>query len=626
MTDRIRRHGVLSPHLSSGETVRVCHVVATAEGGTWHVQQLQRLKTHYGYDTVSLLPDKEGSLERRLEAAGIPCLKTDFDFPSLPPFRDLIQRVVRLAALFRHERFDVVQTTLWHSMLLGRLAAWLADVPVRAHMAAGIFHQEAPITRWIDRDTCWMETVLIGGCRYLADIYGSFGISNRRRKTVYFGPDESTLLPGTTKVHDLRTEMGWPQSTPVIVQVAWFYGRVPNNRWVPASVLGNAVKGHEDLIRAAPFVLERYPGAKIVFVGSGWLESGQAFMAEMQALVEELNLKDSVIFIGARSDVSEILRGVDVAVQPSRNECCGGVLESLLMECPTVATRVGGMPEIVIDGKTGVLVEPANPKDLARGICSLLDDRTRGRSLARAGRTHVLAVATLTKTVSDLDSIYREFLFQGGRRRRGYRLWVSALRFPVVVLVSAYLCWRLLRVEYYYLPKWESGWRPWHGKVLLSVPGAIWSQPSVFLLRHRIYCSLLTLQGHAISLWQRSVCRYHVITGTVRGWLRCYACKMRGYALGLYQRLFCRFHVVRGTLLSYPQRMLCWSYRVRGNARGLWQQAVCQAYRIAGTVRSYPHRLLCWSYRVRGSAWGLYHRSICRAYLLVGMLRSMSEK
>ena len=73
-------------------------------------------------------------------------------------------------------------------------------------------------------------------------------------------------------------------------------------------------------------------------------------------------------------------------------------MESLLMARPTVATRVGGLPDLVIDGQTGVLVNPSDPEDLARGICTLLRDPARGRALGLAGRALALRTITLKKT------------------------------------------------------------------------------------------------------------------------------------------------------------------------------------------------------------------------------------
>jgi glycosyltransferase involved in cell wall biosynthesis len=97
-------------------------------------------------------------------------------------------------------------------------------------------------------------------------------------------------------------------------------------------------------------------------------------------------LQESVVFTGFRNDVPQIYRDLDVSVQASLNENLGGTIESLLMQCPTVATRVGGLTDSVVDGVTGVLPSPADPADLARGILRLLRDPKRARALGEAGR------------------------------------------------------------------------------------------------------------------------------------------------------------------------------------------------------------------------------------------------
>ena len=92
----------------------------------------------------------------------------------------------------------------------------------------------------------------------------------------------------------------------------------------------------------------------MIFVGSGWEEGGRQYLAKMQSLVRDLGLDDRVTFTGFRSDVPEVLKALDVALQASLSENLGGTIEGLLMETPMVASRVGGLTDSVIDGKTGV--------------------------------------------------------------------------------------------------------------------------------------------------------------------------------------------------------------------------------------------------------------------------------
>jgi glycosyltransferase involved in cell wall biosynthesis len=106
--------------------------------------------------------------------------------------------------------------------------------------------------------------------------------------------------------------------------VSYFYPELSHNGWTPPALQGRSVKCQDDLIRAAPLVLRDFPEARILFVGSGWGEEGEAYLRRMKDLVAEMGLERRVIFLGFRSDVPAILRAVDVAVQPSLSENLGG--------------------------------------------------------------------------------------------------------------------------------------------------------------------------------------------------------------------------------------------------------------------------------------------------------------
>jgi hypothetical protein len=249
-----------------------------------------------------------------------------------------------------------------------------------------------------------MDTGIIASCEHTLKLYRACGVSARRLSLIYYGPDESKFDPANLRRGLVRQEFGWPADAPLIGMVAIFYTEFGSNRWTPPVLHGRAGKGHEELIRAAPIVLREFPKAKFLLVGPAWHAGGEKFLARMQALVAELGLKDSVVFTGFRSDVPQIYRDLNVSVQASLNENLGGTIESLLMQCPTVATRVGGLTDSVIDDVTGILVSPADPVDLARGILRLLRDRKRARAQAEAGRARMLARFTLSKTIADLHA------------------------------------------------------------------------------------------------------------------------------------------------------------------------------------------------------------------------------
>ena len=122
-------------------------------------------------------------------------------------------------------------------------------------------------------------------------------------------------------------------------------------------------------------VLRAFPDARLAMIGCGWGLRGPEAEAELQAFAEREGLSGAVLWAGWRPDTAAVYMDLDVSVQASLNENLGGTIESLLMARPTVATRVGGMVDSVIDGRTGILVRPGDPEDLARGIVELLRDR-----------------------------------------------------------------------------------------------------------------------------------------------------------------------------------------------------------------------------------------------------------
>ncbi|MET0221327.1 MAG: glycosyltransferase [Tardiphaga sp.] len=438
---------------------RVCHVAATTEGAAWVFEQLRDLRERFGYDVTVILNGSSGTLVDRFKAAGIRVLASDFQFLGSGDLVALPRRILKLARLLDQERFDIVQTHLFHSMVIGRIAAWLADVPVRLSMIAGPFHLEAYTPRWIDASTEWMDTALIPSCEYSRTLYRSMGVSNERLDVIYYGPDETRFDPSREVAADLRGEYGWPPDTPLIGMVAYFYPELGANRWTPPAVHGRPVKCHADLIKAMPAVLKEYPDAKLLLVGSGWEDGGRQFLAKMQALVAELGLSQSVKFTGYRTDIPAVLKALDIAVQASLSENLGGSIEALLMECPTVATRVGGLVDSVIDGETGVLVGPGDPAELARGILQLLRDRPMAHEYGRRGRRLMLEKFTLRRTVEDENLLYQAL---STTAPRGYRPVRRMLRLIGGAFVGGYLAFRYVVFDGNLLPAWDAGWRPWH--------------------------------------------------------------------------------------------------------------------------------------------------------------------
>ena len=426
-----------------GEPRKVCHLVCSSEGATWMFEQLRDLRDVYGYDVVAVVSAGEGKLIDKLRAENIRYHVTHFATGAASP-RSILRlpfSVLKLAWFFRRERFDIVQSHVFATVITARPAAWIADVPIRLAMIASPFHLQARLSCNLEQATWFMETMLIPSCESVRNLCKQIGIPESRiAPVIYYGPDEERFDPLRVEPAGIRREFQWPEDTPLISNVAYFYHRMPKSDWMPPEVHGRGHKGHEDLVRAVPRVLEAFPNAKFLLVGSGWGLLGEKYLNEVKALVRDLGLEQSVIFTGYRSDANRILREANVAVQAALNENLGGTIEALLMQCPTVATRVGGMVDAVRDGETGVLVNPSDSEDLARGIIELLRDQKRARTLARAGRELMVRRFTLRHAVEALASLYQE-LARAQQPREYYNILISVRRvlagFPLFIYVVA---------------------------------------------------------------------------------------------------------------------------------------------------------------------------------------------
>jgi len=427
-------------------------VFANTEGGTWMYEQLRELRDKHGFEVAAVISGDKGPLVDKLRSADIPFYVGNFEANAASP--DAIIKlplgILRLARLLRRERFDVVQTHVFKSMVLGRPAAWIADVPVRLAMIAGPFHLEATSSRSIERMTHWMDTQNIPACESSGRLLREMGVAEKRiAPIIYYGPDSEKFDPDQIAPANIRQEYGWPEGTPVICHVAYFYPRMPNGKWIPISVHGRGIKGHEELIRAAAIVVKEFPDAKFLLVGRPFGTRGEVYLDEIKELVRELQLESTVIFTGFRSDPNQVLRAADVSVQPSLNECCGGSIEALLIESPLVASRIGGLVDTVRDNETGTLVRPSDPEDLARGILELLRQPDRARTMAQAGRKLMLERFTLNHTVNDLAALYRRLSHQRQFQRRGYNRLFSVLRMVGGAPVFAWLAFRVIILDIY---------------------------------------------------------------------------------------------------------------------------------------------------------------------------------
>src|ERR1700682_2123316 len=325
--------------------LRIVHLAATPVGAPWMVA-IMREQRRRGHDVSAVIAGVgdgvKGTLAPLFDAEGFAYRIAGMDLMASTTAFRAAAKLRRLTRLLVELRADVVQYHLFPSIVIGRLAAWLADAPLRYSMIPGTLYLEAPLLGDLEAGTAWPDTRVIATCARTRELYVERGTEPERVDVIYYGLDETQWDPSRADPFRVRRELGLRDDVPVGGMVAYFYAPLRNAYLTPPHLLGRGVKGHDVLLRAIPRILEQHPDAKFVLVGRGWGPDGEAYKNEMQALARSLGIAGSVIFAGERDDIPDTLASFDVALQCSLCENLGGSIEALMMERPLIASRIGG--------------------------------------------------------------------------------------------------------------------------------------------------------------------------------------------------------------------------------------------------------------------------------------------
>jgi glycosyltransferase involved in cell wall biosynthesis len=298
-----------------------------------------------------------------------------------------VSAVASLARLVRRVKPDIVHAHSSKAGAVARLARpAFPRVPLlytpHGYAFAGYFPRrlERVAYREAERVLAPMASLVSCVCRAEARLAESIG-STRRVRVVHNGVAIPAAGPGDPALEALRA------SGPVISTVT----------------LLRPGKGVETLIDAVPRVLGRHPGAHFVIAGSG--EDSK----RLQQRAQLAGVGEAVRFLGRVQDPSALLRSSDIFVLPSWAESFPyAVLEAMASGTPVLATRVGGLVEMIDDGRHGLLVDAGSATALAGGLCVLLDDPGIGRAMAEAARARVEREFTLQRMLDGVLSVYAE--------------------------------------------------------------------------------------------------------------------------------------------------------------------------------------------------------------------------
>lgn len=377
-----REFGIPPFHLT-----RVLHVVECLDvGGTemQMVQIAQRLDPRLYRVTVGCLR-AGGPLTEVLQAAGIEIL----EFPKRLTFMSFqaIYQLLRLAWYIRREKIDVVHAHHLGANLMAVPAARLARAPVILSSLRNLAHLPwyTPFRRKIIRLIYRLSTGVIANSEAVKQLLiTEFRVPPVRVHVLYNGVDYGRFSQSRGDRRKLHLDLG--PDAKLIVNVANMH-------------IG--IKGHADLIEAARIVCSSAPQARFVLVGDG------EERPRLQEQVRKAGLDEFFLFLGQRKDIPEILSCCDLFVLASRAEGLpNALLEAMAAGLPVVATRVGGVSEIVEDGLSGLLVPSGDRTALAEAILLVLQDSRLAIRLARAGQERVRKRFSIERLLEDLNHLY----------------------------------------------------------------------------------------------------------------------------------------------------------------------------------------------------------------------------
>ncbi len=386
--------------LSKGSKIKALHIITRLDAGgssTNTLETVVRLDRDK-YDVTLIIGktfDPHAEVERFVKEHNIKCIVIDILRRNIHPLKD-VRSFFRLLKIIWKGQFDIVHTHSSKAGILGRWAAWLARVPIIIHTPHGhIFYgyygkDLTQVFVLMERITAKITDKIITLTARGKEEHVQFNIANVDKfLPIYSGIDINYFSNPKVSSGEKRKELGIPLDSVVFGAVARL----------------DPVKGNDFLIEAMAQVVKQFSNARLIIAGDG------SQRGLLEGRIKELGIEENVLLLGFRKDIPEILQMIDVFVLASLNEGMGRViLEAMACEKPIVATRVGGIPELVEHGKQGFLVEPAEPSSLSQAMLELAVDGEKRKFFGTNGKRKVSEMFSIEKMIKDIEALYEDLL------------------------------------------------------------------------------------------------------------------------------------------------------------------------------------------------------------------------
>jgi glycosyltransferase involved in cell wall biosynthesis len=341
------------------------------------------------FDVNMACLQRSGPFLKELEELNIPVV--EYSMSSLRS-RGAVRQALRCARQIRRDGIEIVHTYGFYPNAFAVPAAKLGGAKVVIASIRDMGDISSPLHRRVQRFIChWADCVLVNAEAIRLKLK-EVGYNDDKIQVIKNGIDLARFRPRTAtgKFHH---ELGLPPTTPLVVLLSRL----------------SKFKGVEYFLEAAAIVARQIDNVRFVIVGG--LYDDPAYNAALKNQAARLGLERRVIFTGFRLDVPELLAETAVSVLPTLSEGLSNTLiESMAAGVPIVATEVGGNPEIVAHGKTGLLVPPRDAQALARDIALLLTNPETARRFGAAGKERAARYFSIGRMVRETENLYFNLL------------------------------------------------------------------------------------------------------------------------------------------------------------------------------------------------------------------------
>lgn len=377
--------------------MRALHLLKTSVGAGWALRQIREL-VKLGITAHVALPDGGPMVGKYNEAGAIEHL-LQTDFPIRAPWQ-FPKIAGKLSALIRLVQPDIIHSHFVGTTLSLRLALGRGITIPRVFQVPGPLHLEHAFFRNAELAAAGPSDFWVGSCQWTCDRYIKSGIDRKRIFLSYYGTDIDLYTPKNPG--KLRSELNLGEECKIVGMVAFMYA--------PKRYLfqERGLKGHEDLIDAFADCLLSDPNLRCVIVGGAW-NNAVDYENRVRAYGHK-RCGDRIFFLGNRNDVADLYADFDIAVHPSHSENVGGAVESLLLGVPTITTKVGGFPDLVREGETGMMVPSKDPQSLAGALQRMLGDHEKSKAMAATGQNLAKKMFDVKKTAKEIMKIYERIV------------------------------------------------------------------------------------------------------------------------------------------------------------------------------------------------------------------------